>query len=302
MSKFLKWFFVIAFIGCIEHIVFIFCPSHARWVYLHGWKKTDTPKYDYTLKDKIYIMPTIDVEAIKDHKDLGDFNKLISQVNSMDSIFLKYNIKGTFLIDVAEPFEWQIVFDKLKRHDLQLHIHPNFISDKDRLLMWEYSSKEQCKIINECLDRFKEYRGNKPEIFRAGAYGADDNTLKCLVKNNIKCDMSYFKDHKNCKIKKIPKGLIEVPVSVFRVFKRYRKGDETVFLDPVLKKFDIDFDTEFVMNCLREAKDTERKYLVLFMHNYSDLDKLEKFFKETVNDEQIIYVTAKEYLELRGMI
>ncbi|MEE9430817.1 MAG: polysaccharide deacetylase family protein, partial [Melioribacteraceae bacterium] len=181
-----------------------------------------------------YIIPTIDVEALRSLSRLGNFDQLIMGkidddyfgVPKILDIIREYNGSGTFYVDFAE---YKHGIDKLKNlsnlilekgSDVQLHIHPQFIADENRYLLNQYSKEEQSEIFEKCIDIQKKCTGEKPRSFRAGGYGADNNTLELLNNFGITSDSSYFHNHKWCNISKKPlnrisknSGLIEIPVT-----------------------------------------------------------------------------------------
>ncbi len=95
-----------------------------------------------------YLIPTIDVEAIRSLSRLGNYEQLImGKINNeyygatkIAEIINEYGGSGTFFVDFAEH---EHGIDKLKslsekiienNCDVQLHVHPQFIADKSRFL------------------------------------------------------------------------------------------------------------------------------------------------------------------------
>ena len=52
----------------------------------------------------------------------------------------------------------------------------------------------------EMKDDVHKWSGAHPISHRAGAYGANTDTLKALKKLNLEIDSSNFAEHNNCKI------------------------------------------------------------------------------------------------------
>lgn len=145
-------------------------------------------------------------------------------------IFDKYKVKGLFFVDLAEA--WDCGTDKIAHvlkvisdsgHDTGVHLHPDHMMDRHRRYLWEYSYGEQYEMISKCTDLYEKILGKHPLSFRAGRYGANNDTIKILEQMGYKYDMSYFAQNKYCKIisnkhNKIFEidGIKEVPVTSFR--------------------------------------------------------------------------------------
>ena len=116
-----------------------------------------------------YIIPTIDVEAIRSLSNLGNYEDLIlGKIGNnyfgtikIAEILNEFDGHGTFYIDFAEH---EHGLDKLKdlsekilkfNSDVQLHIHPQFIADHSRYLLNSYSKTEQNEIIGKCIKNYE---------------------------------------------------------------------------------------------------------------------------------------------------
>ena len=172
-------------------------------------------------------------------------------INHIMDMLDSYDIKGLFFVDIAEAWHYgeekikKVLFDIDNRnHDIGVHIHPDHMTDPDRRFLWQYSFDEQYEIIKKCTEFYESVLGRKPLSFRAGRYGADNNTIKILSMLGYKYDMSmYYGMKKRCKIdgefetinnvKLLPGGVYEIPVTVFKSFdfigyKRFDKLDESM--------------------------------------------------------------------------
>ena len=148
-------------------------------------------------------------------------------------LFSDRNIRGLFFVDIPEMSDHGK--EKIERvlrdideqdHDVGVHVHPDHMGDLSRRYLWQYTYDEQYEIIARCSDFYEKVLRRSPISFRAGRYGADNNTLLVLDKLGYKYDMSEFYASRYCKItppvtwNRIVKcgenGLKEVPVTTFR--------------------------------------------------------------------------------------
>lgn len=165
-------------------------------------------------------------------------------IDYLMDIFDENGIKGLFFVDVCEAWEYERdVFLKMMRHidsrghDVGVHVHPDRMADKNRRFLWQYNYEEQYDIIKKATDLYIEALDKKPISFRAGRYGANDDTIDILNKLGYKIDMSYFYGKKNCRITsfnghnkvQVINGILEVPVTSFVSFSflKYMKYEKT---------------------------------------------------------------------------
>lgn len=238
----------------------------------------------------------------------------------------RYNIKGLFFVDIAEA--WDYGSEKLKTvlkviedagHDTGVHIHPDHMADKKRRYLWQYSYKEQYEIIAKCTDFYEKALHKKPLSFRAGRYGANNETLDVLEKLEYRYDMSEFFGNKYCKIeppvtcnavKKCGKReIIEVPVTSFKSFSTpfYSRYDK---IDSGLKP------SEFkrVMRAIHAGSHVD--VVSFFMHSFSmlkwrnnpDNPMLDNHIKKRIirnldylyKDSRVRFINEKELLKLEN--
>ncbi|EPS52535.1 hypothetical protein CFSAN002368_07690 [Clostridium botulinum A1 str. CFSAN002368] len=112
-----------------------------------------------------------------------------------------------YILNVYESKKWEkegfgrICDNICKRgFDVQLHTHPYWMYDVNREHMHEYSLEEQKTIIKDGIQLLSYYTNEKPVAHRAGAYGANKDTIEALRQNGVKYDFSMFYGHPNCKI------------------------------------------------------------------------------------------------------
>ena len=257
-----------------------------------------------------YIIPTVDVEALRTISKLGDFEKLIlGEINGayygvpkIIELLKQFNSSGTFYVDFAEHEHGLEKFKKLSSsiinsgNDLQLHIHPQFYSDNKRFLMNQYNYSEQNNIFSECINLYKKSSGGAvPTSFRAGGYGANDDTLKAMNNNNIQYDSSYFYNHKWCNISPVSnnrlskiKNIYELPITLFDNVIDYTFAGVKLFKRNLIKKLDIDAcSTEELEKGIESFNNNGIEIVVLFLHSYSFVSRNYDYSEYTPNLQNI---------------
>ena len=228
-------------------------------------------------------------------------------INYLMDCFDRYKFKALFFVDLAEAWEYgesEIcavlrAIDK-RGHDIGVHIHPDRMADPKRRFLWQYSYEEQLSIIQKCTDLYEKTLLRKPKSFRAGRYGADENTIRALSKLGYEIDMSYFYSRKTCQLDSSLSynqvfaidNVIEVPVTSFKSFKffKYQRHDKLDFSMPflefkhvfkhMLKEQCVDvasfFLHSFSLVNWRKKPDSPR----LLTRNVKKLDKMLKFLSD----------------------
>jgi len=166
----------------------------------------------------------------------------------------EYGIPLTFFVEVMNKYYFgpdetrKVVEYILKRgHDVQLHIHPNYLSyshgQATRKIYSDFISsydlEDQLSIIEEGKFLLERYGVSKVVAFRAGGFHANETTLKALSKLGIISDSSYnrakigtFCQLPNIAINDLQKmnGIWEIPITNFIqrrkiIFSGYRAMD-----------------------------------------------------------------------------
>lgn len=217
-----------------------------------------------------------------------------------------YHIPATFFLNIYEEHFWGHGFftEKceqilMKGCDIQLHTHPFWQYDKNRINMYEYSLDEQKEIISAGKIRLQELTGEKVEIHRAGAYGADINTLHALRENGIYMDSSFFYDHKNCKLNQYSnQQLIDTGIQQIEVltFERGLKYDNNVV------KLDIDWmDLCELFTAMHVIINNNLNDIILFLHSSSFIKINGAYTKFELDYYKIFkFAAAIEYLIKNG--
>ena len=188
-----------------------------------------------------------------DYRPIGNKKRIFGKIGKR-----YYGIP--LLIDIANEFGLPLTFfvetfnkhyfglDQIKEtcdyvlkrgHDIQLHLHPNYLNfklsnyipPKYSDLIGEYSTEDQIKIISEAKDDLKNIAGYPPIAFRAGCFGANDETLEVLSKLGFIIDSSYnqsflpkpcLMSNRNLNTVAYLNGVYEFPVTNFYETSRLR--------------------------------------------------------------------------------
>lgn len=152
-------------------------------------------------------------------------------------VFDSHGLKGVFFVDPMPALLWgtraiaAIVEPILSRgHDVQLHLHTewlDFVEDspvagKTGRNIKDFTRDEQITLIGLARDMLVEAGAPTPIAFRAGNYGANDDTLAALAALGIAYDTSFCPGiaRSACRIS-LPttchspqrhQGVIEVPI------------------------------------------------------------------------------------------
>ena len=123
-------------------------------------------------------------------------------------LFEEYGIKAVFYVDPMPALVWgvaaieDIVAPILEAgQDVQLHCHTEWLAlaGKRNLLaskrtgrnLYDFPFEEQCEILSYANDTLIAAGAPAPVAFRAGNYGADDDTLRALRSIDIRYDSSH---------------------------------------------------------------------------------------------------------------
>lgn len=151
-----------------------------------------------------------------------------------------HGLKGVFFVEALSSYAFGI--DVLKRvvapildagHDVQLHLHTEWLKWIEKDLVGErrgsniahFAYDDQRRLLECAIEALVEAGAPPPIAFRAGNYGANNDTLKALSSLGLKFDSSYNRPYLDsaCAIR-VPDvlqapveldGLVEVPVTFF---------------------------------------------------------------------------------------
>lgn len=271
------------------------------------------------MSQRVYI--TVDMETPQTPLRKGILKESLfnykGEYDTILNICHFYNIPATFFLDIYEEEIWGkgFFYNKCenilnKGSDVQLHTHPSWKYDIQRINMYDYSLEEQNDIINWGKEKLQEMTGRKIVVHRAGAYGADINTLYALKENNIFIDSSFFFNHENCRLNQYSlNDLAKTEVYQIEVltFTKTLKNSRR------LLKFDIDWmDLCELLTVVDIITQKNVENVILFMHSSSfikhnneytrlevDYYKLYKFAAviEYMMDLGYVFTTMKEDID-----
>ncbi len=247
------------------------------------------------VRSETQVVFTVDVEStevfpLPSQVDAVCTNGSACGLMEMVRMLQERRMAGTFFLNVYEYQSWgeaamRDIAVKLQAagQDVALHTHPQWIYDPLRWAMYEYSLEEQTSIIRDGAERLAAWTGHPVVAHRAGAYTADENTLKALERNGLRVDSSLFWGNPHSRINELglprnlpsfPGRLIEIPITVYHRQERpHLLGD---FLAPVTSIRKIDADWFYDEAEARAAVDAvvaaELPYLVVFLHSFSFLE------------------------------
>lgn len=196
-------------------------------------------------------------------------------------MFDEWHVKALFFVDVAEMVDHgeqkiaQVLRDiDAGGHDVGVHVHPDHMGDLERRYLWQYSKEEQYELIARCTDFYEKVLHRAPLSFRAGRYGANNDTLDVLDRLGYQYDMSEFYASRYCKITpevtwnrvvRCGRQLKEVPVTTFRSLSTpfYSRNDQ---IDSG------NVPSEFRRNIKRMVENGSVDVVSLFFHSFQLLN------------------------------
>lgn len=255
--------------------------------------------------NKVKVFLTVDTEtsiggafANPHFKPIGNKKRIFCTIDSKDygiplmmDILDEHNQKATFFVEVLNKYyfgedETKEVcqFIAKRGHDVQLHLHPNYLNfrkknwmnlkkeERNSDIIADYSLEKQVKLIAEGKRLLIKYGIKNPIAFRAGSFGANDNTLIALKKNNFAIDSSYNIKYlgKNCRLNEEFKfndvkeinSILEFPITSFLDFK--------LFSYLRFKPLDISGVSYFeIKKVLEKARILGLQHVVIILHPFS---------------------------------
>ncbi len=135
----------------------------------------------------------------------GDFG-IAYQMARLDAL----GLKGVFFVDpLVALVAGQTMVDRIVHlildagHDVQLHAHTEWLDlaptgptdGRGGRNMADFDLEDQVRILDYGIEILMAAGAPMPVAFRAGNYGADDNTLRALTQVGIHYDSSYSPDY-----------------------------------------------------------------------------------------------------------
>lgn len=204
--------------------------------------------------NKVNVFITVDTEhsiggAFSDPslKPVGNDKRIYGRIDDREygiplimDIADRYSIPVTFFVEVLNKYyfgeeETRGVCDYILRrgHDVQLHLHPNYMNFAEGQkeikpffpdFMHRYSYERQKEILLAGMEYLESYGVENVTAFRAGCFGANEETLAALDDLGFKIDSSYnqaylgttcaMKDGKLNDATRI-RNVLEIPITNF---------------------------------------------------------------------------------------
>jgi hypothetical protein len=163
-------------------------------------------------------------------------------VNYQMDVFDRHGLKAVFFVDPMPALLWGVaaVEDMVGPilaggHDVQLHIHTEWLGlagpanplarspgNRTGLNIKDFAFEEQCALLDYARGVLVAAGAPSPVAFRAGNYGANDDTLRALAALGLRYDTSHCPGiaGSHCAISLTPAdrapvehhGVIEVPI------------------------------------------------------------------------------------------
>jgi peptidoglycan/xylan/chitin deacetylase (PgdA/CDA1 family) len=231
--------------------------------------------------------------------------------------------RATFFVDVYEsvrfPSVRAVVETIISRgHDVQLHTHPAWMFDRRRVHMRQYSLGEQEEILGRGIELFAKWTGGMPVAHRAGAFGANSDTMRALKTSGIPVDSSVHPDRPNCHlstpVNQISEhnGIVEVPVIGFDSQVHYRAAALTFYRRRRFRPLNLDGCSNAELQWFLTATEGSGiPILHLTLHSYSfikwdsdfrsprwnpmDYEKMGAFLGASVSQFGVQWITLGEF-------
>ncbi len=160
-----------------------------------------------------------------------------------------HGLKGVFFVEALSAHLFGV--DILKRvvapileagHDVQLHLHTEWlrwiekdiVGDRRGTNIADFSPGDQRRLLEAAVEALVEAGAPRPTAFRAGNYGANNDTLKALASLGLTHDSSYNVPYLGdaCRIETDDvlnhpvelDGVVEVPITYFEDYPRHARA------------------------------------------------------------------------------
>jgi len=159
-------------------------------------------------------------------------------------LFDEFQMRGVFFFEVCgrnvvEEGELEAAARHIvnRGHDVELHVHPEFRMDIDKVRAGEkkkpsaffhtYTHQEQVDLVRSTAARLESWTGRAPSAFRAGGFDADVESIREVRDEGVPIDSSYSMwsvELGTCQITEGPRlndvawldaGVLEVPVTCY---------------------------------------------------------------------------------------
>ena len=122
-------------------------------------------------------------------------------------VFESHRLKAVFFVDPMPALLWGVAAIEdvvgpivARGHDIQLHLHTEWLAlagaanplgSKSGINIKDFAFEDQCRLIERARALLVAAGAPAPIAFRAGNYGANDDTLRALAECNLAYDTSH---------------------------------------------------------------------------------------------------------------
>ncbi len=202
--------------------------------------------------------------------------------------FAAHGLKAVFFVDPMPALLWgtRAVADVIEPilangHDVQLHIHTEWLAlagdanpldGRTGVNIKDFSFEDQCVLLDYAARQLEAAGAPRPTAFRAGNYGANDDTLRALAQIGLTHDTSHAPGLSGsaCEIGLGPNdrlplercGVVEVPIGcIGEVAGKLRHAQLTALSARELKA------------AIRHARDKQVESFTLVSHSFELLSR-----------------------------
>ncbi len=126
----------------------------------------------------------------------GEVNGKEEGLGFLLETFEKYSVRASFFVECAnyfyfgdEPMRSVVRRLQAANQDIQLHVHPVWLSFNEDQSLGEFPRHDDCsgrsfeelqRVFATCIDVFERWVGHKPHAIRTGSLRADDNVYRVM--------------------------------------------------------------------------------------------------------------------------
>lgn len=154
------------------------------------------------------------------------------------NLLKQVKLKAVFFVEALSSFRhginnFRVIVDSIlsEGHEIQLHIHPSLVHPTRipdaEIHLGKYSINEQVKFIEIGLDVLTKCGAENVNTFRAGGFGANNDTFCALGQCGLKYDSSYNLNYLNssCNLNFegrsyndvfVHENIVEFPITCFK--------------------------------------------------------------------------------------
>jgi peptidoglycan/xylan/chitin deacetylase (PgdA/CDA1 family) len=195
----------------------------------------------------------------------------------------RYGLKAVFFVDPMPALIWgdeaisdvtRMILDR--GHDVQLHLHTEWLAlagkanplgRRTGTNIKDFSLDDQRTLISVAADLLMAAGAPRPVAFRAGNYGANDDTLRALAELGIAYDSSFCPGiaRSGCAVELQPDqiepiahcGITEVPIGAIAGFRGSRRHAQVTALSAAE-----------MIEAIRFARDERHACFTLVLHSF----------------------------------